>query len=139
SKFTKQYYLVFFAVALLLLGLQLYIIAFSLGINVVNISTIMPLVIGILFTIIGNAMPKFKQNFYAGIRTSWTLSDEEVWFKTHRLGGKIWFIGGILMIISSIMPANIKSILFYSVAAALVLIPIIYSYIVYRNKEKLSS
>ena len=47
--------------------------------------------------------------FYAGIRTSWTLSDENVWFKTHRLGGKVWFAGRILMMVSAILPDKIKT------------------------------
>lgn len=110
NKFNKQYYMIYFLVALLMLGVQLYTLAFSFNTNVVNISLLMPFATGLLFTLIGNAMPKFKQNFYAGIRTSWTLSDEEVWVKTHRLGGKVWFVGGILMMISSILPTNIKMI-----------------------------
>ena len=81
-------------------------------------------------------MPKFKQNFYAGIKTSWTLSDEEVWFKTHRFGGKIWFIGGILMMITVFLPNTLKIIIFFSIVLILVLAPIIYSYLIYKRKHK---
>lgn len=134
NKFNKQYYLIFFIVSLLMLGIQLYTLAFSLNMNVVNISLLMPFAVGLLFTIIGNAMPKFKQNFYAGIRTSWTLSDEEVWVKTHRFGGKIWFVGGILMMVSSILPDNIKMIAFFGIVILLSLVPIVYSYVIYKKK-----
>nr|WP_312578093.1 SdpI family protein [Sedimentibacter sp.] len=135
NKFNKQYYLIFFIVSLLMLGIQLYTLAFSFNMNVVSISLLMPFAVGLLFTIIGNSMPKFKQNFYAGIRTSWTLSDEEVWVKTHRFGGKIWFVGGILMMISSILPDNIKMISFFGIVILLAIAPVGYSYIIYKKKH----
>ncbi|MDF2678564.1 MAG: hypothetical protein K0Q97_2917 [Bacillota bacterium] len=136
DKFNKQYYMIFFLVSLLMLVIELYTIAFSLNMKIFNINIIMPFAVGLLFAIIGNSMPKFKQNFYAGIRTSWTLADDDVWFKTHRLGGKIWFIGGILMMISTILPDVLKTIVFFTVVALIVLVPIIYSYIIYKNKIK---
>lgn len=134
NRFNKQYYLIFFLVSLLMLGIQIYTIAFSLNMKVLNISIIMPFAVGLLFTIIGNSMPKFKQNFYAGIRTSWALSDEEVWFKTHRFGGKVWFIGGILMMASSILPDSIKMIVFFGVIVLLTIVPTVYSYVIYKKK-----
>lgn len=136
NKFNKQYYLIFFLVALLMLGVQLYTIAYSLKMKVLNISILMPFALGLLFTIIGNSMPKFKQNYYAGIRTSWTLADEEVWFKTHRLGGKVWFLGGIIIMISSILPDNYKTKALFGAIMILALVPTIYSYLVYKKKFK---
>lgn len=134
DKFNKQYYLIFFLVSLLMLAIELYTIAFTKYEGIFNISIIMPFAVGLLFAVLGNIMPKFKQNFYAGIRTSWTLSDSDVWYKTQRLGGKVWFAGGILMMISAILPTPIKMVLFFTVVAAITIIPIVYSYIVYRNK-----
>jgi uncharacterized membrane protein len=134
NKFNKQYYLVFIAVSVLMLGIQLYTIAYSLNMKVLNISVLMPFAVGLLFTVIGNFMPKFKQNFYAGIRTSWALSDEEVWHKTHRFGGKVWFVGGILMMVSAILPDKIKSIVFFGIIMLLSIVPTVYSYIVYKRK-----
>ncbi|WMJ78883.1 MULTISPECIES: SdpI family protein [unclassified Sedimentibacter] len=136
NKFNKQYYMIFLLVSLLMMIIQLYTIAFSLNIKIMNISILMPFAVGLLFAIIGNYMPKFKQNFYAGIRTSWTLSDEEVWFKTHRLGGKIWFAGGIAMMVSAILPSYLKMKVFLGIVIIITLIPIIYSYIAYKNKFK---
>ncbi len=136
NKFNKQYYMIFFAVSLLMFMIQLYTIAISMNIEILNISIIMPVAIGMLFTVIGNSMPKFKQNFYAGIRTSWTLSDEEIWFKTHRFGGKLWFIGGILMMVTAVLPKNMNFIVLPSLALVLGLLPVIYSYVIYRNKYK---
>ena len=134
KKFKKEYYLIFLLVSLLMLFIELYTIAVSLNMKVFNIKMLMPGAVGLMFVVIGNLMPKFKQNFYAGIRTSWTLADEEVWFKTHRLGGKVWFIGGLLMILTVFMPNALKSIIFFGTVLALVLIPIIYSYVIYKKQ-----
>lgn len=134
EKFSKQYYLIFFLVSLLMLAIEIYTIAFSMNKDIFNINVIMPFAVGLLFAVLGNMMPKFKQNFYAGIRTSWTIADSDVWYKTHRLGGKVWFVGGILMMVSSILPTPFKVVLFFTVVAAITIIPIVYSYIIYRNK-----
>lgn len=134
NKFNKQYYLIFFLVSILMLGIQLYTIAYSLNIKVLNISMFMPIAMGLLFTIIGNSMPKFKQNFYAGIRTSWALADEEIWFKTHRFGGKVWFVGGILMMLSSFLPNNLKMPVLFGIIMILSIIPTVYSYVIYKKK-----
>ena len=55
------------------------------------------LLLGIVFTIIGNYLPKCRQNYTIGIKIVWTLSDEENWNATHRLAGKLWVIGGLLL------------------------------------------
>lgn len=52
-------------------------------------------ILGLLLVVMGNMMPKFKPNFSSGIKTPWALTDEENWRKTHRLGGKLFFISGL--------------------------------------------
>ena len=51
---------------------------------------------GLMFMVIGNYLPKVKQNNTIGIRVVWTLQDEENWSATHRFSGKIWVAAGIL-------------------------------------------
>lgn len=70
----------------------------------VSVPLITMTMVGILFLFIGNIMPKIKSNFYMGIKTPWSLSSEEVWRKTHRLGGKCFFLAGIVMIVSPFLP-----------------------------------
>ena len=55
--------------------------------------------LGALFVVLGNYMPKMRRNFFVGIRTPWTLADEDVWFRTHRLGGVLFVIGGVLLMV----------------------------------------
>ena len=92
--------------------------------------------VGILFIIIGNYMPKFKQSFFCGIKTPWAVSDEENWYKTHRFGGKLWVIGGILLIINPYLPETIATIVFIINVLIMVVAPYFYSYLLFRQKTK---
>jgi uncharacterized membrane protein len=74
------------------------IYAVNLG-NKLDISFFMMLFMGVLFTLIGNYLPKARHNYTIGIRLPWTLDNEENWNRTHRLAGHIWMGCGILMII----------------------------------------
>src|SRR5262249_43685722 len=51
--------------------------------------------VGVLLVVLGNFLGKVTRNFFVGIRTPWTLASEEVWFKTHRLGGKLFVFAGL--------------------------------------------
>ncbi|HEY9765875.1 MAG TPA: SdpI family protein [Chroococcales cyanobacterium] len=57
--------------------------------------------IGIVFMIMGNYLPKLRSNFFIGIRSPWTLSSEEVWYRTHRLAGKLMFAMGLVLLLAS--------------------------------------
>ena len=104
----------------------------ALGYNL-NVGNIIPVLIGIMFIILGFALPKCKQNYTIGIKLPWTLHDENNWDRTHHLAGKLWVIGGTIMIISGILKWEI---LFISIILILVIIPTIYSYVLYRIKSK---
>ena len=65
----------------------------------ISVGKIVTLAIGVLFMFIGNIMPKIKSNFYLGIKTPWTLSDEEIWLRTHRFAGKTMFAAGAAAVI----------------------------------------
>jgi uncharacterized membrane protein len=90
---------------------------------------------GLLIAFIGNYMNNLKPNYIAGIRLPWTLNDHENWRRTHRFASKLWFIGGIVLIIISFLLSKILLIpAMISVLVVLVLIPSIYSYSLYRSK-----
>ncbi|RDU38879.1 hypothetical protein DRW41_04800 [Neobacillus piezotolerans] len=77
--------------------------------GLVNPKYTIPVMVGFLFLFIGNLSPKFKPNYFIGIRTPWTLANEDVWKKTHRLGGKVFVIAGILMLLVPFAPAAIQA------------------------------
>ena len=133
DKFSKQYYRVHFLASLLFILMEIYIIAVSVGIEVMNINHLIPAVIGMLFLVIGNSMPKFKHNYFCGIRTCYTLTNEDVWFMTHRFAGKLWFHGGFGMILTVFLPTDATMIVFIIIVVALTIIPILYSYFSYQR------
>lgn len=92
--------------------------------------------IGILFILLGNIMPKVPKNFFVGIKTPWTLSDDDIWQKTHRLGGALFVISGILMLCKSFILVSNKSFQEISGAIAIIILlyPLLHSFILYRKK-----
>jgi uncharacterized membrane protein len=109
----------------------------GLGYNV-DVGTWTPVVIGVLFVIMGNYMGKLKLNWMIGNRNMWTLSSEEVWNKTNRLTGKLFVVAGILIALESVMPEILILPTFIFAIALVLIAPTVYSYILYsqeRNKK----
>ena len=111
----------------ILISSIMYLVAMGCSISV---ETIIPGFIGITLTIIGNYLPKCKQTYTLGIRLPWTLADEENWNKTHRLAGKLWTVGGIAIAMLAIVNCLWAEIL---VVMAMVFVPTIYSYMLYKK------
>ena len=94
--------------------------------------TIVPLLVGILFVVIGNYLPKTKQSYTMGIKLPWTLASEENWNRTHRLAGFLWVIGGILLILLTLLRLW-NTWTFLLVIIPMSVVPMIYSYLLYRK------
>jgi len=96
--------------------------------------------IGLVWCTMGNYMHNIKPNHFAGFRNSWTLNNEENWRKTHLLGGKLWFAGGLLVtVVCFFASINIVIITVVSIALITILIPFIYSYRLYKKQKALNS
>ncbi|WP_111710064.1 SdpI family protein [Lutibacter citreus] len=92
------------------------------------------LLIGVLYIILGNYFKTIKANYFIGIRTPWTLENETVWKKTHKLGGKLWFVGGIIVVLTSlILDKDPNVTVFLIITGIITIIPIVYSYIIFKN------
>jgi uncharacterized membrane protein len=134
QKFRKYYN----GFMVLIIGMMLYIfiltILFNLGFRF-NFTQFITPALGLVFYGAGIVIEHAKMNWFVGIRTPWTLSSEQVWNKTHRLGGKLFKIAGLVALIG---------ILFASYAVYFVVVPIlvvavytvIYSYAEYQKIEK---
>ena len=92
------------------------------------------LFMGILFILIGNYMPKCRQNFTMGIKIRWTLANEENWNATHRFAGKVWVIGGIIILFGILLPFEAAMIAMLGVLMVMVLVPVIYSGLYYKKQ-----
>lgn len=94
---------------------------------------------GLLFMILGNYMTKVRSNFFVGIKTPWTLSSDEVWRKTHRVGGWGFFLAGLLTMVAGFLLTG--KTLFNVVIGSIMVVTVgtyLYSYLLYRSISKSS-
>ena len=91
------------------------------------------LLMGLMFIIIGNYMPKARQNYTIGIKIPWTLANEENWNRTHRLAGYLWMICGILIILIS-LTRFVPDQWLIGVILIMTLVPCVYSYWLHVKK-----
>lgn len=99
-----------------------------------NPSVFVSALLGLIFLIIGNYMPKLKVNHTVGIRLPWTLQSEDNWHKTHRLAGKLWVLGGLILLLEAGLQFAISYVLVL-VILTIVLIPVMYSYQLSRKNR----
>ena len=128
----KMIHLVLWIVPVLSVVMHTFVYLIALGYGV-RMEMVMPVCIGLIFVIIGNYMPKCKQNYTIGIKIPWTLDNEENWNKTHRFAGWIWLFGGVAIMCTTFV-GGYKA--FIAITLAMVLVPVIYSYLLYRQQEK---
>lgn len=90
--------------------------------------------LGALYLLLGNYFKTIRPNYFLGIRTPWTLENELVWKKTHLFAGKLWFIGGLLIIICSLMlDEKLNLLVFIGITTLISIIPVLYSYLEYKK------
>ncbi len=95
------------------------------------------LLVGVLYIILGNYFKTIRSNYFIGIRTPWTLENETVWKETHKLGGKLWFLGGLIVVFASmVLDKQSNFTLFITVTIIISLVPIIYSYFKFQEVTK---
>lgn len=101
----------------------------------VNARVFAMLLTGAVFVVVGNYLPKCRQNYTVGIKLPWTLHDEENWNRTHRLAGPLWVAGGFLMILNAFLPFN-PAYVFAGVLILGVGVPVVYSAALYVMKHR---
>lgn len=126
---SKILHLVFWLIPVLNIVLSAVTYTAAMG-KEVKVEVISPILVGLLFVVIGNYLPKCKQNYTIGIKIPWTLNSETNWNKTHRLTGWLWVVCGIAVVL-----AGFFGLLWIVVAVLpiMVLVPFVYSYILHRK------
>jgi len=98
------------------------------------------ILVALIFAVLGKLMTNLKPNYFIGIRTPWTLEDGDNWQKTHQLASRIWFWGGLLtLLLIIIMPADYSHYIFLSTIIPIALVPVVYSFILFREKKRKGS
>ena len=92
---------------------------------------------GLCMLIIGNVMPKLRMNSMIGLRTSWSMKNEQTWKKSQRFGGISFIISGILMILASLMTRGLRCfMLCMGIQAVCLLADVIYTRQIAKKYEE---
>ncbi|RAV05635.1 SdpI family protein [Paenibacillus sp. YN15] len=132
AKFEGVYEMFRWVMSIFMMTVGLFLVMYNLGYDL-NVKLFTSPLIGLLFLILGNVMGKIRFNYTFGIRTPWTLSNEEVWRKTHRMAGPIWMAAGVVMVVGAFVPGSWSLPLTLSTIAVIVVIPTVYSYWLHRQ------
>jgi uncharacterized membrane protein len=109
------------------------IIIHNLGLAM-DVRKLVLIALAVFFIITGNYLPVIKPNFMMGIRTPWTLNNEDNWRKTHRMGGPIMMIGGIVLLTAAFLPIELSIGVVIGVISIIALLPIGYSFLIYKRR-----
>ena len=132
-KHVGTYWIVWNAVMVFFAIVEFMIVGTGLGWTI-NMAVTVPLLIGGLFIVLGNVLARVRPNWFIGIRTPWTLSSDEVWRRTHRLGAKTMVAAGVVVALTAAFPGGWPKVV--PVIGAVVLaagVPLVYSYLEWRR------
>ena len=133
AKSSAAYLTVATAMLVLMLGVHVAVVAAGAGYNV-PITPVIGGGVGLLFVVLGNVMTTVRSNFMFGVRTPWTLTSDLAWDKTHRLVGRLWVVGGIVMFLSSLLGrAELLVVVILAFVIGSLVLAFVYSYRVWRS------
>lgn len=135
ARFGEAYETIVASALVLVLLCHGIVLAVALGYHV-SVGRVVPALVGAVFVVTGNMMPLVRPNWWFGIRTPWTLSNDRVWTRTHRLAGYCMTAGGLAMIVAALaLPAPLGVPVLLAVAVAATVGPALYSYLTWKREE----
>ncbi|MBN1188980.1 MAG: SdpI family protein [Dehalococcoidales bacterium] len=131
EKFKGSYTVIRTILVFVFMCIQVFTVLWAFGIDV-KINIAVPVIVGLLFIVLGNYMGKFKPNWFTGIKTPWTLSSDESWNKTHRLGGWLFVLYGLELAISAPFQQEWLFITLGIVLGVIIVTLYVYSYFAWK-------
>jgi uncharacterized membrane protein len=132
AKFQATYDFMIGATLTLVALIHVAVLASALGAPI-SMLRVIPFAIGVLMIAIGNQLPRARSNWWFGIRTPWTLSNERVWERTHRVGGYLMMASGVVIIVGALVSGLVVPLVIACVAVS-ALGSVIYSYVAWRQE-----
>jgi uncharacterized membrane protein len=137
AKFGGAFEGIIVSIMLFMLGMHIVVLRASLG-HPVAMQHVLPVGVGVLFIVIGNLLPRARPNWFVGIRTPWTLSSDRVWEKTHRLGGRVFVAGGVIITVAAFASAKWAQVVLVTVTILCAATVMIYSYLEWKREQSAS-
>lgn len=134
AKFFGTYWLICNTVIAFMIIAHAMIIASGIGFPI-RIDRLMPVGIGLLFIVLGNYLTRVEPNWFVGIRTPWTLSSDTVWRRTHRTGGYLMVLGGLLVASCAVLPHGAFIPVLIVAILVMAVIPIVQSYVLWKRER----
>jgi uncharacterized membrane protein len=100
------------------------------------VDVIMITSVGVLLLVLGNVLPRVRSNWWMGVRTPWTLSSERVWRSTHRLAGRTFVLGGLIVLAGLLLPAAWRVYLVMIAITVSAVVPAFWSWIDWRREQR---
>jgi len=123
----------------LMVAFMLYVhgltLAWNLGFDQFDMGAALLPALGLLFIFTGVMMRQAKRNYFIGIRTPWTLSSDQVWDETHRIGGMLFIVSGLLALLGAFFPLYAFWLLLAPLLGSTIFL-VIYSYVLYQRETK---
>ena len=134
AKFADTYDLLVNSLVALFAVMHVALIGAALGWPV-SMERVGPALIGLQFIILGNALPRARSNWWFGIRTPWTLSNDRVWARTHRVGGYLLAGAGVVLLVAAALPSAWTFALGVAAAIAAGFGSLVYSYFAWKQES----
>lgn len=135
KRFRYVYDFLFF----LIVAFLAYVYAFTLLANLdasVDFRQMIMAGLGVFFVCIGTLLPYTKRNWVAGIRTPWSLSSESNWDKTHKFGGRLFVLAGVLTLIGAFAAPSLGLGLMLGSLFVAMIASVVYSYVLYKRERR---
>ncbi len=137
GRFRGAYDVTVLATVLILNLLCAVVVTEALRPGTLSVERVILCAVGVFMAVLGNVMPKFKSNFFAGVRNPWTLSDPDVWNRAQRLSGRLLVLWGVLMAaVGLVLPRQGMFAVIAAGAAVVAAVPTVMSYLWYRRKKR---
>jgi len=136
AKFQATYDIIVSAVVTLVAVEHVVVLGYGLGWSMPDMKRLMTLGVGALMLLLGNVMPRVRRNWWIGVRTPWTLTSDAVWTKTHRAGGYLAAIAGVVIMASSLLSQDVRFVVLVVCIASVAIGSVTYSYFLWREAER---
>ena len=133
AKFADTYQLLVDATLTALMLMHVTMLGIALGWPL-SVARVMPAIVGLLLLAIGNVLPRARPNWWFGIRTPWTLTNERVWMRTHRFGGYLLAASGAAFLLAAAAPSRVTLTVAIGVTLAATFGSFIYSYFTWKQE-----
>lgn len=136
EKFRGSFDLFCLVLQLFLLVINGIILIESYRPGTVDVKAVVMLGVGLMFAVLGNIAPRFRHNYFIGLRTPWTLASETVWTRTHRLYGRLMFALGLVMMAAAFLPSTWAFAVAIGGVIVLSLSAYVYSYVCFQQEQR---